>query len=57
MLKNSFEIILITESWLNQKILDSSILENTKYSLIRKDRINSKKGGGGFSYYFKFCSF
>jgi len=46
MQKNSFEIILITESWLNQKILDSSIIETTKYSLIRNDRINSKKGGG-----------
>ena len=40
-----YEIICITETWLHKNILDSVIICDLPYSIIRSDR-NSKKGGG-----------
>lgn len=39
------ELIFVTETWLNSKILDSELLHNFPYSIIRRDR-NYKLGGG-----------
>ena len=41
----TYDIICITETWLNKRVLDALILHNFPYSLVRSDR-NSKRGGG-----------
>ena len=38
-------LIFITESWLNNKILDSEIVKNSNFNLIRCDRLEGRGGG------------
>ncbi|KAG5864358.1 hypothetical protein JTB14_012901 [Gonioctena quinquepunctata] len=48
--ENSYSIICITESWLNDSILDETV-SLPGYNIFRSDRINS--GGGGVPIYVK----
>lgn len=45
LLSLKYDIICITETWLGDKILDSVIIGNAPYSIVRSDR-NSRRGGG-----------
>ena len=44
-LSENADIVAITETWLNATILDSEI-NIDGYTLLRKDRIDNKRGGG-----------
>ena len=44
-LSENDDIVAITETWLNATILDSE-LNIDGYTLLRKDRIDNKRGGG-----------
>lgn len=41
----NYDIICVTETWLGEKVLDSILLHETPYLIIRNDR-DSKHGGG-----------
>ena len=41
----NYDIICITETWLGGKVIDSLLLNNSQYTLIRCDR-DSRRGGG-----------
>ena len=40
-----FDLICITETWFNDKISDGIVCADTKYSILRKDRV-ARHGGG-----------
>jgi hypothetical protein len=40
------DIVGVTESWLNSTISDSVIISDTNFSIFRKDRIDTRVGGG-----------
>ena len=40
-----YDVVAVTETWLNDNILDSEILSHG-YSIYRHDRDSSKRGGG-----------
>ena len=42
----AYDIVCITESWLNSTVSDSMLDPNNEYIIFRKDRVNKKKGGG-----------
>jgi Reverse transcriptase (RNA-dependent DNA polymerase)/Endonuclease-reverse transcriptase len=53
-LQNSeYDIIFVTETWLNDKIFDSEILNGTNYEILRLDR--SQRIGGGVAIFYKSC--
>lgn len=48
--RSNFDIILLQETWLNQRIDSAEIVANTAYQVVRADRnkfINSRSEGGG----------
>ena len=47
---NNYDVICITESWLNNSIYDFNIIDPENYSIFRRDREDTrslKKDGGG----------
>ena len=49
-IKNEFDIVAITESWLDESVFDGEILVNSQYNLFRRDRdatTSSKSCSGG----------
>ena len=48
--QNDFDVISVTETWLNESVYDQEILFNSDYNIFRRDRNSStstKKDGGG----------
>ena len=43
---NNPDIVCITETWLNQSIPDSVILNGKNFSIFHEDRPNNREGGG-----------
>ncbi len=41
-----YDVICISETWLNTNITDSLLLNNSKYVISRRDRSNGSRGGG-----------
>ena len=46
LLSQNFDIICVTETWLKDTILDSVLIHNTPYSIVRNDRGTKQRGGG-----------
>lgn len=49
-ISNSHDIIFITESWLNDTVVNSELIDENQYSIFRRDRSSAssfKKEGGG----------
>lgn len=47
---NDYDIIALTETWLNDSVFDEEILYNSDYAIFRRDRdklLSNKKDGGG----------
>lgn len=48
--QNAFDVISLTETWLNDSVFDQEILVNSRYNIFRRDRDlsnSTKKDGGG----------
>ena len=45
LINQKFNIFIFVETWLNARVLDFSILEDTHYTILRLDRANTKGGG------------
>ena len=43
---NDLDLIAVTETWLQDDILDNEILSEKTYSIFRKDREGNRRGGG-----------
>ena len=52
----NYDIICVTETWLNGKISDSLLLHNLPYSIVRCDRI-TRQGGGSCIFIANYLSF
>jgi len=44
---NIYDLLFISETWLSKNISDSLIIQNSKYNIVRADRSNQNKKGGG----------
>ena len=51
-----YDIVAVSESWLGPKMLDSMLISNLPYVIIRSDR-NSRKGGGSCLFISKLLHF